>query len=130
MVSGGHTSSTRGEDDYDPLLILLRSAASHAARPVLCDYVQSTVIPSLADYFHDDDCARERAALVLSLLLGITVLGPMLGVEPLEIPLSADALAPPNPRIELILSAMLQAAADAAPAAHEQDADKAGRATL
>jgi AcrR family transcriptional regulator len=128
IARGGHSASVPDEEAYDPILILLRSAASHTARPVLRDYVQTTVMPPLADYFGNDDHARERAALVLSLLLGITVLGPMLGVEPLEAPAPADATQPHNPKLEHVLTAMLQAAADArtAEASTEPHADGVG----
>ncbi|MEG8279875.1 TetR/AcrR family transcriptional regulator [Streptomyces sp. AHA2] len=117
ITSGGHRAAAPDEDDYDPILILLRSAASHAARPVLRDYVENTVIPPLAGYFGDDDSARERAALVLSLLLGMTALGRMLGVEPLDTTAAQDGTAPDRRGLNAVLAAMLQAAADTTPPA-------------
>lgn len=111
LLDGGHKAKTpETEDAYDPLLILLRSAASHSARPVLRDYVEQTVIPPLADYFGTDDpAARERGVLTLSLVLGINVLGRMLEVEPLK---AAEGDPKAGPGLKNILGAMLQAAAD------------------
>ncbi|MFF4693251.1 TetR family transcriptional regulator [Streptomyces sp. NPDC001307] len=111
LLDGGHKAKPHETDDaYDPLLILLRSAASHSARPVLRDYIEQTVIPPLADYFGTDDpTARERAILTLSLVLGINVLGRMLEVEPLK---AAEDDPKASPELKNILGAMLQAAAD------------------
>lgn len=111
LLDGGHKAKMHeAEDAYDPLLILLRSAASHSARPVLRDYIEQTVIPPLADYFGTDDpAARERAVLTLSLVLGINVLGRMLEVEPIK---TAEGDPNAGPGLKNILSAMLQAAAD------------------
>jgi AcrR family transcriptional regulator len=115
LLGGEHDPVVHGdEDSYDPLLIVLRSAASHSAQPVLRDYVEQTVMPPLTAYFGDDDpAARERAVLALSLLLGMNVLGRMLAVAPLHGGSSASAESPtPDPRLAAILGAMLQAAAD------------------
>ncbi|MET8767416.1 TetR family transcriptional regulator [Streptomyces sp. NPDC004658] len=114
LLGGGHQATSHEvQDAYDPLLILLRSAASHSARPVLRDYIEQTVIPPLADYFDyfrtDGPAARERAVLTLSLVLGINVLGRMLEVEPLK---AAEGDPTAGPGLKNILGAMLQAAAD------------------
>ncbi|MGK5440547.1 TetR family transcriptional regulator [Micromonospora sp. URMC 105] len=116
LLGGGHEPVAHGDEGaYDPLLLVLRSAASHAAQPVLRDYVEQTVIPPLTTYFGDDDpAAKERAVLALSLLLGMDVLGRMLAVAPLDAgPPPSDQPPKPNARLAGVLSAMLQAAADA-----------------
>lgn len=113
ILGGGHDAEMHdAEGPDDPLLILLRSAASHSARPVLRDYVEQTVIPPLADYFGaDDPAARERAVLTLSLVLGINVLGRMLEVEPLKAAAGEPGVT--CARLENILGAMFQSAAHA-----------------
>ncbi len=111
LLNGGHGPRGAGPGEpppHDPLVLLLRSAGSPTARPTLRAYVEDNVLPGLTDYFGDDDAARERAVLVLALLLGTEVLGPMLGVAPLE-----PGTAAPGSPLERVLAAVLQAAADA-----------------
>ncbi|OPG03847.1 TetR/AcrR family transcriptional regulator [Microbispora sp. GKU 823] len=112
LLGGGH-DGVPGEDGeaYDPLRILLRSAASHAAHPVLRDYLEATVIPPLTRYFGTTDtAARERAVLTLSLVLGMNVLGNLLASPPTD---DAPGLRePPDPHLQTLLAAMLQAVAD------------------
>ncbi|WP_432520055.1 TetR family transcriptional regulator [Kineococcus sp. SYSU DK006] len=110
LVRGGHAPRPGGPDaaPHDPLVLLLRSAGSATARPVLREYVERSVVPPLTACFGaDDDAARERAVLVLALLLGTDVLGRMLGVAPLD-PASAAG----SPALERVLAGVLQAAAD------------------
>ncbi|MGW6791909.1 TetR family transcriptional regulator [Streptomyces chartreusis] len=126
ILGGGHSPKTLdAKDAYDPLLILLRSAASHSARPILREYLEQTVIPPLADYFGTDDpAARERAFLTLSLVLGTNVLARMLEAAPLD--QTAGESGAPHPRLESILGGMLQAAVDG-PAAGEGTDQSPGR---
>ena len=112
LLRGGHDSRRAGEGagapPYDPLVLLLRSAGSATARPALRAYVEQDVVPALTAYFGaDDDAARERAVLVLALLLGTDVLGRMLGVAPL-----APGSAASGSALERVLAGVLQAAAD------------------
>jgi AcrR family transcriptional regulator len=97
-----------GHSSFDSILMLLNSASSPAAQPILRDHLESTVMPGLIEYFGNDAVARKRAVLVLSLALGNTLLGPILGIEPLTgVSGSSDA------DTVAITAAMLQAAADA-----------------
>jgi len=71
---------------FDPIRMLIRSASSPEAQPILREYVERTVMPPLVGYLSGDGDSRERAAVVLSLVLGTTVLGDILGVKPLARP--------------------------------------------
>jgi hypothetical protein len=68
------------------------------------------VLPALIEYFGDDPFARQRAVLVLSLCLGVIVLGPILGVGP-----ETDPDGAPDPATVDLTAAMLQALTDATP---------------
>jgi AcrR family transcriptional regulator len=121
MIVAGHRGAgdspretTADHSAFDAILMLLHSASSPAAQPIIRDHVETTVLPSLIEYFGNDDTARKRAVLVLSLALGSTLLGPILGVEPLA---TASGPAGPesDPETTAIAAAMLQSAADADP---------------
>lgn len=92
---------------FDPIRMLLRSAAIPDAQPILRDYVETTVMPPLAEYFGGDD-APERAVAVLALALGTTVLGEILRIHPI-----VDDQHTPNDRLLEVLRAMLQPLAEA-----------------
>lgn len=92
----------------DPIRMLIRSASSPEAQPILREYVERTVMPPLVDYLSDRGDARERAAVILSVVLGTTVLGDILGVEPLARPTGEDS----ETLLEL-LESTLQAVVDA-----------------
>jgi len=116
---GGATDPVESQSDtavdhsaFDAILMLLHSASSPAAQPIIRDHLETTVLPSLIEYFGNDATARKRAVLVLSLALGSTLLGPILGIEPLG---TASGPAGPDsdPETTAIAAAMLQSAADA-----------------
>ena len=78
---------------YDPALVVLRSAASPEAGPVLRAALDAQVVQPLAAWLGGAD-AHERAGLIVAALFGIAAARDVLGVGALA-PVHADALAPP-----------------------------------
>ncbi|MCW3820808.1 TetR family transcriptional regulator [Micromonospora sp. DR5-3] len=111
-LSGEHHATVQARTEHDAHLMLLRSAPSPAAQPVLRDYVENTVMPPLAHYFGGDDQARKRAAAVLALSLGASILGHILRTEPLAQAESEAAGSEADPDLVTVFAAMLQSAAD------------------
>jgi AcrR family transcriptional regulator len=71
-----------GEREHvEKLLILLRSASSPAASGIVRDAVQGDVLEPLARILDGPDAAQ-RASLILSILLGTTVLQTIMAMEP------------------------------------------------
>lgn len=67
---------------FDPTLVLLRSAASPEAGPVLREALAEQVARPLAEWLGGDD-AGERAGLVVAVLFGFALTRDVLGVGPL-----------------------------------------------
>lgn len=68
-------------EHVEKLLIILRSASSPAASGIVRDAVQGDVLEPLARILDGPDAA-ERASLILSILLGTTVLRTIMAMEP------------------------------------------------
>ncbi len=83
----------RRRGGFDPTLVVLRSAASPEAGPVLRAALDAQVVQPLAVWLGGAD-AHERAGLVVAALFGIAAARDVLGVGALAAD-RADALAPP-----------------------------------
>ena len=68
-------------EHVEKLLIILRSASSPAASGIVRDAVRGDVLEPLARILDGPDAA-ERASLILSILLGTTVLRTIMAMEP------------------------------------------------
>ena len=82
----------RGAAGYDPTLVVLRSAASPEAGPLLRAALDAQVVRPLAAWL-TGPAAEARAGLIVSALFGVAVARDVLGVDALAAR-HADALAP------------------------------------